>query len=114
VRFVPHPSVSVLRSRFAVDAIWRAALEHDDRALAALDPDCGSVHLLVHRVAGEVEVRRLDEAAWRFAAALFGGEPLAAAIEVVPDKEDVPALLAAHLSAGDCVAFSACPEEGLQ
>jgi hypothetical protein len=104
VCFFAHPSVSTLRSEFAVDAIWRAVLQHDDMALAAIDPGSGPVSLLVQRVTREVEVERLEEGAWRFATALFSGRPLGAAIESAVGV-DAPALLAQHLSAGRLVAF---------
>lgn len=104
VCFVAHPSVSILRSDFPVDSIWRAVLQHDDETLVAIDLSSGPVCVLVQRQAGEIEVERLDESAWRFAAALFDGRPLGAALESAAGV-DAPALLARHLSAGRFVAF---------
>jgi hypothetical protein len=104
VCFFAHPSVSTLRSAFAVDAIWRAVLRHDDLALAAIDPGSGPVSLLVQRMTPGVQVERLEEGAWRFATALFNGRPLGAAIESAAGV-DAPALLAQHLGAGRLVAF---------
>src|SRR5262249_19748932 len=37
VRFVSHPSVSLVHADHPVDAIWRAVLAQDDTALAAID-----------------------------------------------------------------------------
>src|SRR5215469_1486634 len=36
VRFIPHPSVSLVLSRYPVDAIWRAVLARDDVTLASI------------------------------------------------------------------------------
>ena len=104
VCFVAHPSISLLRSRYPVDAIWRAVLEHDDAAMAAIDLGDGPAHLLVQRLADGVDVTRLGEDAWRFAAALLGGRPLHETLSAAQGL-DGPALLAEHLVAGHCVAF---------
>jgi hypothetical protein len=104
VCFVAHPSISLLCSRYPVDAIWRAVLEHDDAAMAAIDLDRGPVYLLVQRLADEVDVARLDEAAWRFATALLDGQPLGEALAAAQGP-DGAALLAEHLMSGHCVAF---------
>jgi len=103
VRFDPHPAVGLLRSDFPVDRIWRAVLDADDARLATLDLDAGPVWLLVERLETGVEVRRLTEPAWRFAADLFAGLPLAALDR--PDV-DAPVLLAEHLAARRFVGFS--------
>src|SRR5439155_20054249 len=51
VRFVPHPSVSLVSANYPVDAIWRAVLAQDDSALAAIDLAAGGCLLLVERLA---------------------------------------------------------------
>src|SRR6202023_2658552 len=99
VCFMPHPSVGFVRADYPVDVIWRAVLGGDDAALAALDLDAGPVHLLVQRLASGVEVLRLDERAWRFAAALCHGRPLQAALDAATEI-DPTGLLAEHLAAG--------------
>jgi hypothetical protein len=104
VRFVPHPSVSLVRADYPVDAIWRAVLEQDDVALSTIDLAAGPVWLLVQRLATGVEVTRVDERAWRFAAELFAGRPLGAALEAA-DGVDAPALLAQHIAAGRFVGY---------
>jgi hypothetical protein len=105
VRFAPHPSASLLHTDYPADSIWRAVLERDDAALAAIDPAKGSVRLLVHRAAAGVEVSRLSERAWYFTAALFAGHPLHQALEEAPCTE-AQALLAEHLAARRFVGFS--------
>ena len=82
VRFVPHPSVGLLYAHHPVDAIWRGVLNGDDAALAGVDLDAGPVRLLVERSAAGVEVSRLDEPAWSFAAELCGGR----VVEAAPDR----------------------------
>jgi hypothetical protein len=104
VSFVAHPSISMLRSDFPIDTIWRAVLQQNEAALAMLDPGSGPVHLMVQRLGSAVEVARLDEPAWTFASALLGGQPLAAALAASPGI-DGAALLAEHLLQGRCIAF---------
>lgn len=104
VCFVAHPSISLLRSRYPVDAIWSAVLEHDDAAMAAIDLGDGPAHLLVQRLDERVDVARLDDGAWRVAAALLGGQPLRDALAAT-QMPDGAALLAEHLVAGHCIAF---------
>jgi len=107
--FVAHPSISLLHSTFPVDTIWRAVLQHDDAAMAAIDLQ-EPVYLLVERRVDELDVMRLDEGAWHFAAALLGGQPLGVALGLAHGV-DAPALLAHHLLAGRCVAFHVSTEE---
>src|SRR5260221_3200523 len=99
VRFSPQPSASLVRSGFPADSIWRAVLDGDDAALAAIDLSGGPVWLLVHRADDGVEVERLDEDAWRLSEALFAGRPVHRALDEAPSA-DARALLAAHLAAG--------------
>ena len=105
VCFVPHPSVSLVSSSYPVDAIWRAVLVHDDSALSAIDIDAGAVWLLIERRADAVEVIRCEQERWRFARALFAGEPLVAALEAAGDAE-APAWLATHLAGSRFVGFT--------
>jgi hypothetical protein len=104
VAFRPHPSVALVAADHPVDEIWRAVLAEDDHAMAAIDLDAGPVRLLVERRATGVEVMRLEEPAWRFAAALCASRPLQRAIEAAPDV-DAAALLAEHLAAGRLIGF---------
>jgi hypothetical protein len=105
VCFVPHPSVGLLRLRYPADIIWRAVPDCDDAALAALDLDGRPIYLLVQRRPSGVEVMRLDEAEWRFAAALCTGQPLETALDAATGI-DAGAALASHLAAGRFVGFS--------
>ena len=105
VSFTLHPSVSLLRTEHPADVIWRAVLEEDDSALSAIDPCAGPVWLLTERVPTGVEVRRMNESAWRFTSALCAGGPLAAALDEAMDF-DASALLADHLAAGRFIDFS--------
>ena len=105
VRFAAHPSVSLLRVDYPVDVIWRAVLAQDDTALAEINLASGPVWLMVQRLATGVDVTRIDERAWRFAAELFAGLPLGVALDAA-DGLDAPALLAEHFAAGRFIAFS--------
>ena len=104
VAFRPHPSVALVAADHPVDAIWRAVLAQDDDAMAATDLGAGPVRLLVERRATGVEVTRLEEPAWRFAAALCASRPLQTAIEAAPEV-DAATLLAEHLAAGRFIGF---------
>lgn len=105
VRFVPHPSLGLLRAQYPADAIWRAVLDEDDRALAAIDLGAGPVWLLIERTDAGVEVRRMSESAWRFTAELCAGRPLDAALEAAGGIAAAE-LLGEHLAAGRLVDFS--------
>ncbi|MGH8789628.1 MAG: HvfC/BufC family peptide modification chaperone [Cupriavidus necator] len=98
VCFTPHPAVRLLQSDFPIDAIWRAVLSHDDGAMGAIDLNTGPVWLLIRRTPSGVEVDRLSAWQWRFAAALFAGRPLHAALEETPS--DTHAWLATLLASG--------------
>jgi hypothetical protein len=104
VRFCAHPGVSLLSLAFPADAIWRAVLDQDDAAMAALDLASGPVRLLIERDAGGVQVRRVGAPAFEFAARLCSGTPLYAAIEPQSDAE-CRAWLAQHLRAGRFIDF---------
>jgi hypothetical protein len=110
--FVPHPSITLLCADYPADVIWRGVLSGEDAALAAVDLDAGPVRLLVERRATGVEVSRLDDAAWRFAAALCEGQPLAAVFAAATDTQ-ADALLAEHLAAGRFIDFRLAPPEDM-
>ena len=104
IAFLLHPSVGLVEADHPLDAVWRAVLAQDDNAMAAIDLDAGPVRLLVERCATGVEVTRLEEPAWRFAAALYASRPLRRAIEAAPEV-DAAALLAEHFAAGRFIGF---------
>jgi hypothetical protein len=110
VSFVPHPSVSLLSLATPADAIWRAVLAGDDAALATVDAAAGPVRLLVERSERGPEVRRLDAAAWHFAAELCCGFPLAIVLAELSGASAEEAL-ATHLAAGRFVDFRLAPQE---
>lgn len=97
--FEPHPAAQLLRCEFPADAVWRAVLERDDAAMASIDLTDGPVWLLAQRAHGDVSVLRLSETEWQFAAALFSGQPLGAALATAACAEP-HTLLAAHLARG--------------
>jgi hypothetical protein len=106
VRFTPHPSISLLQLDTPADAIWRAVLDQNDAAMAALDPAAGPVWLLIERTDAGVQVRRLQQAAWRFTQRLCAGEPLHAALEDEPaESGQINAALADHLVSGRFIGF---------
>ena len=102
VRFRPHPSLSLLPLKFPADAIWRAVLDQDGEAMAAVDLACGPVYLQVERESNGVQVRRMPRSAWQFTAALVSGRPLYEAIGDGPQDPglEINALLADHLASG--------------
>ena len=104
VRFIADPTISLVRTAYPVDAIWRAVLAQDDAALGAIDLTVGTCRLLIERRVTGVEVTRLDERAWRFVDALLSGLSLGAALEVAPGPETA-SLLAEHIVAGRFVGF---------
>lgn len=108
IRFMIHPSVSLLRAAYPADAIWRAVLERDDAALAALDISDAPVHLLIQRTTDSVEVIRIDEASFRFTSALVAGGTLGEALAGI-DASCAAAVLADHLAARRFVAFELLP-----
>jgi hypothetical protein len=108
VRFIAHPAVSLLRLASPADAIWRAVLDQDDVAMAAIDLHSGPVHLLIERDAGGVQVRRLSGLSWRFTALLSSGRPLYEAFgeAAAEDHAGISALLADLLRSGQFIDFS--------
>lgn len=110
VRFIPHPSLSLLRLDFPADAIADAVLAQDDAAMAAIDLSDGPVWLAVHRGPDGAAAKRLTEAEWRLTERLRAGRPLGAAIEDAPTPGPT-ALLVDHLIKGRFAGFEvAAPE----
>ena len=105
VRFVPHPSLGLVRASYPADTIWRAVLEQDEAMLGAIDLSDAPIWLLIERLPTGIDVRRLSEPAWRFASALYAGQPLNEAVDLACGV-DVAALLAEHLAAGRFIAFN--------
>lgn len=81
MQWVAHPALSTLRLRYPADAIWRAVLEQDEPAMAAIDLTSGPVHLLIERDAQQlVRVSRCDAVSWRLTERLCAGVSLEAAL----------------------------------
>jgi hypothetical protein len=114
VHLVAHPSLSLVHLDFPADAIWRAVLEEDDAALAAINPAPTPVWVMVQRAAsGGLDIRRLPEPEWRLAAALCVGVSLDAALDSTEGRglqQPADRLLAELLTAGCFVDFSVEPE----
>jgi len=111
LRLIAHPSLSLLSLDHPADRIWRAVLDQDDAAMAAVELASGPVWLLVERVdqvGRGVQVQRLAEPVGRFTARLCAGDPLHAALEPEAAAADAAAqhrALAEHLAAGRFVDF---------
>ncbi|MEO8921746.1 MAG: DNA-binding domain-containing protein [Caldimonas sp.] len=110
--FTAHPSISMLRSAFPVDAIWKAVLEQDGHAMSDLNLSSGPVYLLVERLSEHVDVSRLHVAAWSLSSTLFDGVPLGLALERHAEA-DAPTLLATHLLAGRFISYSLATEKAV-
>jgi len=105
IRFVPHPSISLIQASYPADTIWRAVLDQDDAALSAVDLGDAPIWLLIQRLATGIHVRRLNEPTWRCTFALCSGQALREALELASDI-DASTALAEHLVAGRFIAFS--------
>lgn len=106
--FAAHPSMGLVNADYPVDAVWRAVLAQDDAAIAAIDPGSGPVWLLVQRFETGVDVRRINEKEWQFAAQLCAGRPLQAALDATPGF-DAATALAGYLAAGRFTGFKLEP-----
>ena len=111
VRFRAHPGLSLLQLEYPADAIWRAVLDQNDAAMAAIELASGPVRLLVERDAAGVQVRRMQRPAWDFLAQLCGGRALYAVLEHAPQGE-FDAWLAEHLSSGRFIDFQLAAPSG--
>lgn len=78
LRFIFHPSASLVVSRWAVGAIWQAARAGQTADVTAAEERQSFV---VWRPAAQVEVRMIDEARRRFLSLLLDRRPLAEAVE---------------------------------
>ncbi|RJG00504.1 DNA-binding domain-containing protein [Noviherbaspirillum sedimenti] len=99
LRLAAHPAIRLCRSEYPVDSIWRAVLERDESAMAAIDLADGPVWLLICRSENSVDVDRLSEGQWRLTSSIFSGMPLQQALDETPCN-DAYDLLAAHLARG--------------
>jgi len=98
LRFTLHPSCHFLLTTTAASRIWEAASQ--DKMDQVIDPKSGGEHLLIIRPVHEVEVRRLNAAAYVFLNSLHNEESLgiAYAAAIAQDPEfDLQNTLIAHL-----------------
>ena len=110
IRFLPHPSVRLLRLNHPADIIWHTVLDGDETALRNVDPGSGPIGILIERRSTGVEVERLDEQAWSFLAKLCAGASIETALQPAGDF-DCATALAEHLALGRFTAFAPGCEE---
>lgn len=110
LRFLPHPSVRLLRLRYPGDQIADAVMSADEGAMHGIDLHQGRVHLVVHRGAAGVEAERLGEADYDVLGALFAGEAWPAIAE--RDTRRAARLLAEQLVKGRLAGFCMMGYEG--
>lgn len=102
LRFVPHPSLSLVALAHPAKAIWEAVLNEDAEArasgLAAIDIGGIGDVLAVLRGSDGLALLTLSPTAYGFAGALTDGRPLADALDLVPSADAAPLLggLIAH------------------
>jgi hypothetical protein len=80
IRFMLHPSVRIVRSRYPALAIWRMNVA--DGVPAPVDLDAGGEDTLVWRPQAEVEVRSMPRGGAEFVGALLDGQLLSLAGEI--------------------------------
>lgn len=103
IRFIPHPSVSLLRLAVPADEIADAVLGGDPGAMAEVDLSTGPVFLVVHRDDDGIQVERLREDVHSVLQALFEGRPLGALSG--SDDTDVAHCLAEQFAKGRLAGF---------
>jgi hypothetical protein len=104
IRFIPHPSIRLLRLNYPADVIWRAVLDADEAALRDVNLGSGPIDILVERRSTGVEISRLDAQAWSYLATLCAGSSIEMALDRAGDF-DCATALAAHLALGRFAAF---------
>jgi hypothetical protein len=113
LRFLADPSLGFVGVDWPVDAIWRAVIDEDERALAQIDPQPQRLWLLVQRADSVgARVQRVSEAHWRFARHLCAGMCLQEAIDSARGQGVEPAadrMLAQLLADGRFADFAIQP-----
>ncbi len=105
-------SVSLLASRWPIDAIWRANQSDAAEEGVTVDLGAGGVTLEVRRRGDDVGFRVISAAAHAFRRGLAGGRPLVAATEhalAADPAFDLPDELAALFREGLAIGFSCSP-----
>lgn len=107
VRFIPHPTVRLLASRWPIDRIWNA--NQPDAANTTIALDAGGVALVVQRPRLEVVYRSLTTGAFALLRWLAAGQPLGDAAERALAEDpslDLQSALLDHLVAGTFSGFA--------
>jgi hypothetical protein len=107
LRLAFDPSVAYLRSRWPVDAIWRA--HQAEGTPAEVDVSTGAIELEIRRLDDDVVLRRLDAVAGAFRRSLAAGYPIAAAADAALSIDggfDLAAELASLLDEGIVTGFT--------
>jgi len=110
--FTLDASLSLLASRWPIDAIWRANQPDAAEQGAAVDLRAGGVALEVRRHGDEVGFRVIAPAVHAFRRALADGRPLAVATEqaLAADRAfDLPGELGALFREGLPIGFTCSP-----
>lgn len=102
--FLPHPSLRLVQSDFAIDRIWSAVKAEDEAAIRGLDP-AGPAFILVHREGLDVTLASVDGASFEVTARLVAGLPLAAALAEMGLEFPAVELLTEHLGRGRFAGF---------
>lgn len=97
--FLPHPSLRLVTSAFAIDRIWSAVKAEDDAATSRLDAT-GPAFVLAHREGFDVTVAAVDKATFEVTARLMAGLSLAAALAAAGPDFPAAEVLAEHLGHG--------------
>ena len=106
LKFVFHPSVSVVSSIHPIVTIW--AMNAGEMELSPIEPWCGEDALVV-RPHLTVEIKRLPPGGARFLTSLISGETFVAAAEIALGAEpafDLAANLAGALQSGALTAIA--------
>ena len=105
--FSPHPSCSLVHSRYPIVRIWESNQPGAPEQL--IDLASGPVCALIHRRRGAVELETLDAASFAWLRALLGGATLGAAVDVAlsgRSEFDLSAALSRMICRGIFVAFT--------
>ena len=109
LRFVLHPSVQLVESRYPILRIWQAN-QPDFEGSAEVDLDEGGDSLLVARGERGVDIERLEPGAAALLRGFAAGESLAVAASLATAAEpsfDLTAALRRHVASQVLVAFVA-------
>lgn len=109
LRFVPHPSVQLVESRYPILHIWQVN-QPDFEGSAEVELDEGGDSLLVARGECGVEIERLQPGAAALLQGFAAGEPLAVAARLAAAAEpsfDLAAALRRHVANRVLAAFIA-------